>query len=292
MGRPSRPPDRGSSSAWTPARRVAVGLVLAAALLAAAPPTRDLVWSALFLADTIAGDGPSLYKRLTPLPRVADGVLQSAKGDTVLIALSRPQIRRQVDFAVILGGYHGLDRALRHTLTGAHDAEGHSGQVDLELNRHNRWKFLHGNLHLLPTSATRDELTHFTRRRIENPHINDDGLRQRLTPDERHALEFIENEQPSRFDSLHALAPRSITALIDTFSLYHYTPGIRARLFLLHGDGDVKVPFTESLALGRDLPGAPEPTVIIVSTFEHVNLELDWSSIAVVVRQVIPDLAR
>ena len=48
--------------------------------------------------------------------------------------------------------------------------------------------------------------------------------------------------------------------------------------------------FTESLALSRHLPGAPEPVVVIVSLFSHVDLKVEWRSLEVVWQDVLPGL--
>lgn len=208
----------------------------------------------------------------------------------VLIALSRPGVRDLASFALIFGGYYDLGRTLRFTLTGACDAEGHSGRVDPSVNRRNRWKFLHGNIGLLPASPGRALLEEIAAARADDPERDDAQQAEGLGPAERSALEFMANEEPDCYDSLYARLPVAITAWVDTFSLQHYTAGLRARLLIVHSDADDKVSFTESLALSRDLPGAPAPRLVVVSLFRHMDLALSRDSVMALFGSVLPDV--
>lgn len=208
----------------------------------------------------------------------------------VLIALSRPQVRDLADFALIFGGYYDLGRTLRYTLTGAYDAEGHRGRVDPSGNRRNRWKFLHGNVGLLSATPGRALLEEIAAGRAEDPERDDGAQVQSLGPAERGVLEFMANEEPERYDALYAGLPPAITAWVDTFSLHHHTAGLRARLLIVHSDADDKVSFVESLALSRDLPGAPTPRLVIVSLFRHMDLALSLDSATALFGSVLPDV--
>jgi hypothetical protein len=208
----------------------------------------------------------------------------------VLIALSRPQVRDRVRFALVFGGYYDLKRTLRYTLTGAYEAEGYAGQIDVAANRHNRWKFLRGNARLLPPSPSREQYLRFASAKIDSPLLDIRPLLSDFSQEEQRALIFMDNEDPARFDSLYAALPASIHAWIDTFSLHHYTQDLRASLLIAHSRADDKVSFTESLALSRNLPNAPEPLVVIVGLFAHVDLKLKWESLEVVRKEVLPGL--
>jgi len=207
----------------------------------------------------------------------------------VLIALSRPEVRDLCDFALIFGGYYDLKRTLEYTLTGAYNAEGYRGRIDPIVNRHNRWKFLHGNVGLLPESDSRSLLAHIAAERIEDPGRADGHLVARLEPVERLVLEFMANETPARFDSLYDCLPQPLTAWVDTFSLDHYSDQIHSRLLIVHSDADDKVSFTEGLSLSRNLPAAPPPRLAVVSVFQHMDLNLSWSSASAVIGQGLPD---
>ena len=137
----------------------------------------------------------------------------------VLIAMSRPETRDAVAFAVILGGYYDMKRSLRYTLTGAYDAEGYRGHIDPVDNRRNRWKFLHGNVGLLPPSPTRDLLETHAASQIEHPEATDLTLSPRLAPDERAFLEFMANEEPARIKSRRVMT--FFPFVTDLFSLFY-----------------------------------------------------------------------
>ena len=244
-------------------------------------------------------DVDALVASLNPLHGLPEvdpqkvGVIGPSYGaGPVLIAISRPSVRNRVRWAFLFGGYYDLRRALRYTLTGAYDAEGYTGRIGLEGNRHNRWKFLRGNVDLLPPSPSREEYIAFLSAKLDSPALDIRPALSRFSDAEQRTLIFIDNEDPARFDSLYATAPPSIHAWVDTLSMVHYTPGIAAHLLISHSIGDNKVHFTESLTLGRRLPNAPEPHVAVVGLFSHVDLTLKWHSLKALWQEVIPDLGR
>lgn len=372
------------------ARWTILSLLIAISLAGASlifSPVRDTVWAALLLADMLAGDNPSLFKRLTTPPTVTSGVLISGSGLTVpfdlyrsetntpapalvfthglahlgnrdpritsfsrrlaragfivmapdllqmktyklgfrdvdalaaslnhlhglaevdtakigifapsfaagpaLIAISRPDVRNRVQWGIAFGGYYDLHRALRYTLTGAYNAEGHQGRVDLEGNRHNRWKFLKGNIDLLPASRTREAYVAFLDAKQNDPGLDILPVLPRFSEAERRTLVFINNEDPMRFDSLYTTVPASFHTWIDTLSMYPYTQDIKAHLLICHSSMDNKVHFTESLTLSQNLPNAPQPTVFIIGVFSHVDLSLKWDSIRSLCENTLPGL--
>lgn len=369
--------------------RTVVILLALAVISLLFPPTRRALWTTLFLADFVAGDSPSLFKRLTPDPVVTSdsltvddslrvsfdlyrapadkptaallfthgfahrgnrdprvqaqarrlaragfavmtpdlqqmktyrlgfqdvdavvaclqflrqlpgidstriGVVAPSFGaGPVLIATSRPEVRDHVHFGLIFGGYYDLRRTLFYTLTGAYDAEGQVGRMNHSANRHNRWKFLRGNLHLLPPSPSRGAYTDFLTAKIDDPDLDIRPVLDRFSSAEQRLLAFMDNEDPARFDSLFASVPPSFHAWIDTLSLHYYAPDIRTRLLIVHSDADDKVHYTESLALGQALANAPLPTVIIVSVFAHVDLSLEWRSFQMLRQKVLPGLGQ
>ena len=209
----------------------------------------------------------------------------------VLIALARAELRTRVHFALVVGAYYDLQRTLRYTLTGAYENAGFATRAPATVNQRSRWRFLHGNLDLIPRSHTRRQFDALVAERRNYPRRDDKELRARLSGEEQLMLEFTANEEPAVFDSLYPRLPETFRSWIDTFSLRHYTPDIKTRLIILHSDADKKVPYPESLVLSRSLPNAPAPHVAIVSVFSHVDLRLDWSSLRTVFNEVLPGLA-
>lgn len=365
--------------------RISVALFLAIYFSLLFPSVRHAVWTTLFLADFVAGENPSLFKRLTESPTVVNDSLFLASGlqvpfdlyrtpsgdrspaiifthgfahqgyrdpriqaqsrrlaragfavmapdlqqmkhyqlgfedadaltgclaylrqhpqvdstrigviapsfgaGPVLIAISRPQVRDQVQFGLIFGGYFDLRRTLAYTLTGAYDAEGQAGLIDPSKNRHNRWKFLHGNAHLLPPSSSREQFLQFVDAKRRDPTLDIRPVLPGLSLAEGQTLIFMDNENPALFDSLFATIPGEFHAWIDTLSLHHYAADISAPLLIVHSQADNKVHFSESLTLARSLPNAPSP--LIVGLFSHVDLKLEWSSFGVLWNEVLPGL--
>jgi hypothetical protein len=205
-----------------------------------------------------------------------------------LIALSRPLVRDQVRFALVLGGYWDLRRTLRYTLTGAYEAEGFAGRSPVERNRHNRWKFLRGNLGLLAPSASRGAYAAFLETKIADPRRDIDPVLAGFSQEEQQLLAFMDNEDPARFDSLYAGLPPAVRAWVDTLSLRHYAGQLRTRLLIAHSRADEKVHFSESLALARRLE--PPPEVFILGLFSHVDLKFDWGSLRAVRDELLPGL--
>ena len=208
----------------------------------------------------------------------------------ILIAISRPEIRDRVHFGLIFGGYFDLERTLAYTLTGAFDAEGHTGRIDPSSDRHSRWKFLRGNAHLLPASSSQGRFLEFLEAKRQNPRLDIRSSLAEFSPIEQQMLVFMDNENPALFDSLYATIPVPVHDWIEAFSLRHYAPDIPTRLLIVHSRRDATVHFTESLALHRSLPNACPP--LVIDLFTHVDLKLDWSSFRTVREELLPGLGQ
>ena len=207
-----------------------------------------------------------------------------------LIALSRAPA--PLRFALVFGGYYDLRRTLHYTLTGAYTADGQAGRIDPGPNRRNRWKFLAGNLDLLPASPSRAELALFLQQQIAQPERPVLPHLDRFAAAEQNMVRFMANEEPALFDSLYATVPAPVRAWVDTLSLHHYSAAIQTPLLLVHSTGDGKVPYTESLALSRALPQSPASRLYIVDLFAHVDLAMRWDSLATVWNHTLPGLGR
>lgn len=219
-------------------------------------------------------------------------IAPSFSAGLALIALSRPPLRDQVRFAMVLGAYYDLKRTLRYTLTGAYDAEGYAGRADLTINRHNRWKFLQGNAGLLPSSPSREAYLRFAAVKSEDLGLDILPVLSHFSEEEQRLLVFMDNEEPTCFDSLYAILPAQLHSWVGTLSLHHYTPSIKTKLLIVHSDADEKVSFTESLALSRNLPNAPPPEVFIIGLFSHVDLKLRWDSFEIIWQRFLPGMGQ
>jgi dienelactone hydrolase len=205
-----------------------------------------------------------------------------------LIGLSRPPLRDAVTFAVVFGGYFDLKRTFKYVLTGAYDGFGHHGRLPVPTVGDDRWKFLRGNLAMIPPSPTSALLEDAAVRRIADPAalVDVSGCSEA----ERAAFALIENRDPDRFDALYDAAAPFIDAWVQRLSPVHTAHTIRARLILIHSYTDQKTPFIESIAMSRGVPAAPSPSLTLLNAFAHVDLRLNWRSLPSLLRDGLPGL--
>lgn len=208
----------------------------------------------------------------------------------LLIALTRRGIRDRARFALIFGGYFDLRRTMKYVLTGAYDHGGLRGRVRHTGQNDDRWKFLGGNVHLLPPSATRSAYVGMVEARIGNPSCPVDL--DHVSEPERALFELMGNRDPESFDRLYERAAPSIDEWVRVMSPCGYAAEITTPLVIVHSETDPKTHFTESLAMSRGLPHAPPPQVAIVNTFSHVDLRVGWRSIHRLRSEVLPGMGR
>ncbi len=208
----------------------------------------------------------------------------------VLIGLTREAVRTRTSFALIFGGYFDLKRTMRYVFTGAYDAEGHNGRVALPVKGDDRWKFLNGNIHLIPESPTREWFAAMLDAKIADPsHAVDPAV---FSPAEQAMFRLVDNRDPKRFDALYDEAAPYVDGWVRMMSPCHYADRVTTRLVIVHSVTDHKAHFTESLAMSRGVPNAPPPQVAIVNTFAHVDLRLKRRSLHEWRSEVIPSLRR
>ncbi len=206
-----------------------------------------------------------------------------------LIGLAQPPLRDAVSFAVIFGGYFDLKRTFKYVLTGAYDGFGHHGRLPVPTVGDDRWKFLRGNLAMIPPSPTAHVLEDAAARRVADPAAVVDV--RACSEAERAAFALIENRDPDRFDALYAAAAPFVDAWVQRLSPVHTAHTIRAQLILIHSYTDQKTPFIESIAMSRGVPAAPPPSLTLLNAFAHVDLRLNWRSLTSLLRDGLPGLA-
>lgn len=217
------------------------------------------------------------------------GVMAFSFGSApTLIGLSRPPLRDQVAFAVVFGGYFDLKRTFRYVLTGAYDGFGYNGRLVPPTTGDDRWKFLRGNLGMIPSSPTSAVLEAIAVRRVADPGCAVDVAA--CSVEERAAFALIQNRDPDRYDALYEAAGPHVHEWIARLSPVHTADGIRAKLFLIHSFTDQKTPFIESVHMSRSVPHAPPPTLVLLNAFAHVDLQLDWRSLRSLLRDGLPGL--
>lgn len=229
----------------------------------------------------LAGDGGVDASRV--------GVMAFSFGSApTLIGLAQPILRDRVAFAVIFGGYFDLRRTFKYVLTGAYEGFGYAGRVPPPETGDDRWKFLHGNLSMIPPSPTSSVIAAIAARRIADPRAPVDL--SACSAEERAAFALIENRDPDRYDALYDATGPLVDRWIRRLSPVFTADAIRTPLILVHSFTDQKTPFIESIAMSRGVPQAPPPRLTLLNAFAHVDLRLDWRSLSSLWRDGLPGL--
>lgn len=227
---------------------------------------------------------------LTRHPDVAGnrvGVLAFSFGVApVLVGLTRDAIRERTSFALVFGGCFDLRHAMKYALTGAYDQAGLCGRVLLPTHGDDRWKFLKGNLHLIPESPTRGQFQRMLDARIADASTPVDSAA--FADAERVLFDLIDNRDPDCFDALYGAAAPYLDPWIRALSPAAVASQITTPLVIVHSDADHKTHHSESLALSRGVPNAPPPLLAVVNMFTHVDLAFRWRSLSSFRRDVLP----
>lgn len=205
-----------------------------------------------------------------------------------LIGLAHAPLRDSVTFAVVFGGYFDLRRTFKYVLTGAYDGFGYHDRLPVPTVGDDRWKFLRGNLAMIPPSPTSQVLEEAAVRRIADPAAAVDV--RGCSDAERAAFALIDNRDPDRFDALYTAAAPFIDTWVQRLSPVHTAHTIRAQLILIHSFTDQKTPFIESIAMSQGVPAAPPPSLTLLNAFAHVDLRLNWRSLTSLMRDGLPGL--
>jgi len=196
----------------------------------------------------------------------------SFAGGLALMAAADAEYAHAIDFVVAVGAHDDLERVARFFVT---DVIAEPGGGELHLHAHD-----YGAVVLVHMYAQ----SFFSARDVPNAR---DALRlwlwekfdeareaaKKLTPEgqEKIALVFDHRE-----DVLRPEIERVIAAHAD--EMKHVSPheslaGLRARVFLLHGEGDTVIPASETRWLVRDAPDGTIARAVVSRAIVHVDLE-------------------
>lgn len=186
----------------------------------------------------------------------------------VVIAASRGELARRVDFIVGVGGYYDLVKVLTFATTG-YFRVGDEWRWR-EPNRYGKWVFVLGNLRHLPKATDRRAL-----RRLTEWHLGGQTAPKpevRLSKEAEAVYRLVTNNDPNRVPELIGQLPVGIRRVIRTLDPSRYDlSGLKARLILVHGRDDAIIPYTQSLALA-DAVHATQAEVFIVQGLFHVDV--------------------
>ncbi len=201
-------------------------------------------------------------------PGVGLAAISYAVGPAMLAALL-PDVAPRMRFIVGIGGYYDSVAMIRFMVTGAY-REGDGGPWrHREPLPYSRWVFLLSNADRVENPADRARLRAMANRRLADPSAAIDDLVQALGSEGRAVHELLTGRDPDQVEALIALLPRDVQAEIAALTLKGRDfAGLGARVILIHGREDDMIPYTESEALARAIPGAE---LFIVDGFSHVD---------------------
>lgn len=220
------------------------------------------------------GDGVEQLRRGGALAaglRLGIGAFSIASGPAVLAALNAPP-GREVDFLLLVGGYHDLPRTLTYLTTGYFEADGQPRQH--EPDAYGKWIYALSNDGRMEDPADRAALAAMAHRKLDDLAADIDDLAARLGPAGRAVYDFIDNRDPARVPALLAALPGRVRSDIEALDLAtRDLSGLRADFILVHGLDDHIIPYTESVSLAGALPPG-RSKLFLLEGLHHVDREL------------------
>jgi hypothetical protein len=156
-----------------------------------------------------------------------------------LIAASRPEIRENVSFVVIFGGYFDLTETLRCIVIGRSSPLAYS-----------KWTYMAANSDLLENERDRQIIRAIADERVklsaEEWTVSGGGL----NVEARALLALFESQSSEQFDARLRDMP-ALRDRMERLSPSRYFDGLKARLIIVHMISDPAIPFTESLRMAE-----------------------------------------
>lgn len=204
-----------------------------------------------------------------PPRRAGIGAFSYACGPAVLAALD-PRIRDQVDLVLAVGGYYDLEAVLTFMTTGYFREEGQWRHMAPVV--YGKWMFVLSNLDRLDDAGDREGLRRMAERRLYNSDAGLTDLVRGLGADGLAVYQLVENRDPDRVPGLIEALPEAIRGELAALTLVgRDLSSLQARLILVHGRDDGIIPYTESMALARAVPGG-HVSLFVVDGLSHVTV--------------------
>lgn len=191
----------------------------------------------------------------------------------MFIAAARPGLVDRVRFLVSVGGYYDLADTLRYGLTGEFIEDGRP--ASLPPHPWARLIFTLNFVDALAPPGDRDALAAAIRKKLDLDDAASDAAAKRLGPEG--AALFAALNGPASHD-LGRLVDRvgpALGAAVGPLSPEDALRRTRARVYLLHGDGDDVVPRSETGRLADALAAAGRPPAarLVTTVFSHVTTQ-------------------
>ncbi len=213
-----------------------------------------------------------------------------AVGLAVLAAVEVEE-KAPVDFLVGVGGYYDSQAVVTFATTGRFRAPGEAGWQRGAPLAAAKWIFLASNAAVLDDAEDRRRLEAIGRDCFDGCDVDSAALAAQLGAPARSLLDLVANEDPARLPRLLAALPEKVTQRMHQLSLSRQDLSpLRGRLILIHGRLDPLIPYTESLALARAVPGSE---VFIIDGFSHITPRgVGWAGQLQLVNAIKAVLAR
>jgi len=188
-----------------------------------------------------------------------------------LIAATEDDLAPRLAFAVGIGGYRDTEAAIRFVTTGAFRVRGDGREHRVEPNLYGRWAFVLANAGRLENTADSAGLAEIALRRWRDPAADIADLAGKLGPQGRAVLALADNRDPDAVIRLINALPETIRREIDGLNLALYDLGkLRGHLILVHGRGDLTVPYSESEMLATAASNA-RVSLFLIDGIGHVE---------------------
>lgn len=186
-----------------------------------------------------------------------------------IVASGEPDAQDAIDFVVGLGGYHNTRAVVAFATTGHfREAPGRPWQA-AATREEAKWVLLASNADLLSEGDDRVLIEAIAERRRAATLAPIDDLVAGLGPEGLALLELMTNEDPDAVTGLLRRLPPAIRERLHALSpANHDLDHLAGRLILIHGRADTLIPYSESLALARAVPGT---RVFVIDGFSHID---------------------
>ena len=186
-----------------------------------------------------------------------------------IIAALEVEAQAPVDFIVGVGGYYDTRAVVTFATTGRHRTPGELRWQRGQPLASAKWIFLASNAAVLGDPGDRRRLEAIAEDCFDGCDLDIAALTAELGPEAGALLALIANRDPARVSQLLAALPERVSGQLHRLSLSHRDLApLAGRLILIHGRLDPLIPYTESLALGRAVPGSE---VFIIDGFSHIT---------------------
>ncbi|MGD9537968.1 MAG: alpha/beta hydrolase [Alphaproteobacteria bacterium] len=187
-----------------------------------------------------------------------------------LLAALEPDVGPTLGFLLLVGGYHGVEALATFVTTGHFRTSPHEPWRQRAPNPRGKWVFLLSNVDRVDDGRDRATLREIGERKFDDPEADIGALSAALGEEGRAIERYLNNVDPERVPALIEGLPAGIRA--DMAALdpsARDLSALRPRLYLVHGEDDAVIPYTESEALAR---AAPNAIFFKVDRLAHVDL--------------------